>query len=85
MWDNHGLSNRMKQCISESCSSRKRAGRHMLFELLGYDSLLNRNRKAGSSNSGKSGKEVALAQRRFLKMFPGSMNCTLCGRRLVQL
>lgn len=38
MCDNGALRNRLEEFIYDTCNTRKRAAREMLFELLGYGS-----------------------------------------------
>lgn len=50
---------------------RKSAARDMLFKLLGYSTQLRRSDTAGDNNNGQRRKEVAVAQRRLLKIVTG--------------
>lgn len=53
MGNNLALRNPMKQCIYESFSTRKRAARPMMFELLGWGFLLSTKHVAARNNSGQ--------------------------------
>lgn len=71
MCNNRALRNRVRQCISEPWSKRKRASRDMLFKMLGYGILLSRNGVAIGINGVERGKEVAFVQRQLLKNVTG--------------
>lgn len=46
----------------------------MLFNLLGYDTLLRRTGVTNGKNNGHRGKKVTVAQRHLLKLLPGGMS-----------
>lgn len=66
MGDNRSLQIRLKQFISDSCTTEKCAAEDIWFSLLSYRSLLSRNEVAVSISKGQSGKEVAVVQERLL-------------------
>lgn len=61
MCDNFTLWNTLKQFISYTCNTKKRAAPEMLFQLLRYRTLLSRNSVAGGNNRANGEYEVAIA------------------------
>ena len=66
------LKNKMKQALSDSCSTRKRSARDLLFIKLQYHRLISRYQTADEGESSAKIVDVEVAKEKLRKKIPGT-------------